>query len=231
MKTIGLIGGMSWESSLEYYRYINEAVKTRLGGLHSAKCLLYSLDFAEVEAYQASGQWEDAARLLSAAAQGLERLGADCLVLCTNTMHIVADAIQASVSIPMLHIADATGSRIRAAGLRSVGLLGTRFTMEEAFYKDRLVERFGLAVLTPDAAGRREVDRVIYEELVLGKIEAASRKRYLEIVEGLAAAGAQGVILGCTEIGLLVQQGDSRIPLFDTARLHAEAAVEFADSG
>lgn len=228
MKTIGLIGGMSWESSLEYYRLLNEEVKARLGGLHSAQCLLYSVDFAEIEAYQSSGDWQAAARLLVTTAQALERAGAACLVLCTNTMHKVAGAIQAGVTVPLLHIADATGRCIQAAGLQRVGLLGTRFTMEEAFYKDRLAQSFGLEVLIPDAEAQREVDRIIYHELVLGRIETASRQRYREIMAALAEAGAQGIILGCTEIGLLIKPDDFSLPLFDTTRIHAEAAVDFA---
>lgn len=228
MKTIGLIGGMSWESSLEYYRIINETVKARLGGLHSAQCLMYSVDFAGVEELQRAGDWAQAGRELADAARRLEAGGAECVVLCTNTMHIVADALQAAVQIPLLHIADATANRVQAAGIQTIGLLGTRFTMEEDFYKGRLTDRFGLKVLVPDAAGRNLVHRVIYEELVLGKVRAESRAQYLQVINSLAAQGAQGIILGCTEIGLLVQQDDCRVPLFDTTRIHAEAAVEFA---
>jgi len=228
MKTIGLIGGMSWESSLEYYRIINEAVKARLGGLHSAQCLMFSVDFAGVEALQRAGDWAQAGRMLAGAARSLEAGGAECLVLCTNTMHIVADAMQAAVQIPLLHIADATAQRVQAAGIQKIGLLGTRFTMEEVFYKGRLTDRFGLQVLVPDAAGRDVVHRVIYEELVLGQLHAESKAQYLRIIDDLAARGAQGIILGCTEIGLLVQQDDCRVPLFDTTRIHAEAAAEFA---
>jgi aspartate racemase len=228
VKTIGLIGGMSWESSLEYYRILNEEVKKRLGGLHSARCLLYSVDFAEIETYQSQGEWPAAGMALAEAGRALERGGAECIVLCTNTMHKVAQAIESAVDIPLLHIADATGKEVRSRELRQVGLLGTRYTMEEVFYRDRLVDRFGLQVLVPDAADRREVDRVIYQELVLGQIKAASRKRYLKIIETLAAEGAQGIILGCTEIGLLVKQADCDLPLFDTTELHAKAAVDFA---
>jgi aspartate racemase len=228
MKTIGLIGGMSWESSLEYYRLINQAVKRRLGGLHSAQCLMYSVDFAEIEACQSNGQWGAAAQILAQAAQALERGGADCLVLCTNTMHKVAPEIQAAVRIPLLHIADAAGEAIQASQIKCVGLLGTRFTMEEDFYKHRLVERFGLQVLVPAEDERREVDRVIYQELVLGVIDPRSRQRYAEIIAGLARRQAQAVILGCTEIGLLVKPSDSPLPLFDTTLLHAQAAVDFA---
>jgi len=228
MKTIGLIGGMSWESSLEYYRLINQEVKHRLGGFHSAQCLMYSVDFAEIEAYQSSGQWQAAAAALTSAAQALERGGADCLVLCTNTMHKVADDIQAGVNIPLLHIAYAAGEAVVASGMPRVGLLGTRFTMEEAFYKNRLEQRFNLDVLVPPVDERQEVDRVIYQELVQGVIDPLSRQRYVEIIAHLKDRGAQGVILGCTEIGLLVKPPDSPVPLFDTTALHALAAVEFA---
>lgn len=228
MKTIGLIGGMSWESSLEYYRIINQAVKARLGGLHSARCLLLSVDFTEIEALQRRGDWEEAARLLADAGISLQRGGADFLVLCTNTMHRVAEAIQAAVHIPLLHIADATAARVVAAGIRTVGLLGTRFTMEEDFYTGRLRQQCGLQVILPDAPGRHIVHRVIYEELVIGEIRQASRVQFTEIIQAMAAQGAEGVILGCTEIGLLVQAEDSPVPLFDTTRIHAEAAVDFA---
>ncbi len=228
MKTIGLIGGMSWESSSEYYRLVNEGVKARLGGLHSAKCVMVSVDFAEVETLQHQGRWDEAAGLLAAAAQSVERGGAEFLVICTNTMHKVAEAVQARVQIPLLHIADATAELVKAAGIQRIGLLGTRFTMEEDFYKGRLTQKYGLDVLVPEAASREIVHRVIYEELVLGQIEAASKQQYLTIIEQLIAQGAEGVILGCTEIGLLVQPSDARVPLFDTTRIHAEAAVEYA---
>jgi aspartate racemase len=225
MKTIGLIGGMSWESTLEYYRLINEGIKTRLGGYHSAKCLLYSVDFAEIEAMQRAGEWPQMALALSDVAQRLERGGADFLLLCTNTMHKVADEMQAAVHIPLLHIADAAGEAIRAAGMQRVGLLGTRFTMEQDFYVGRLQRKHGLDVLVPAADDRELIHRVIFDELVLGKIEAASRARYSAIIAELIAQGAQGIILGCTEIGLLVKPEDSAVPLFDTTRLHAEMAV------
>jgi aspartate racemase len=228
MKTIGLIGGMSWESSLEYYRLINEGVKARLGGLHSAQSLMYSVDFAEIEILQHAGRWAEAARLLSEAAQNLERGGADFVVLCTNTMHKVADEMQASVEIPLLHIADATAQRVQAAGWRKIGLLGTRFTMEEEFYKGRLSQKYGLTVMVPVATEREIVHRVIYDELVLGVINSRSKEQYLNIIAQLVEQGAEGVILGCTEIGLLVQQADCQVPLFDTTRIHAEAAVEYA---
>jgi len=228
MKTIGLIGGMSWESSLEYYRIINETVKDKLGALHSANCLMFSVDFAEVEILQREGRWDEAGQMMVAAGQRLQRGGADFVVLCTNTMHKLADQLQAGIQIPLLHIADATAEKIRAAGLRKIGLLGTRFTMEHDFYKGRLVERFGLDVLIPDAPDRREVHRVIYEELVLGAVYEESRQEYIRIMENLVAAGAEGIILGCTEIELLVKPGDSQVPLFPTTRIHAEAAVEYA---
>jgi aspartate racemase len=228
MKTIGLIGGMSWESSIEYYRIINEAVRERLGGLHSAQSLMFSVDFAEIEALQHQGRWDEAAREMIAAAQRLERGGADFVLLCTNTMHKLADAMQAEIGIPLLHIADATADRIAARGLATVGLLGTRFTMEEDFYRGRLVGRYGLRVLTPEAADRAIVHRVIYDELVVGDIRPASRAEFRRILAALVDQGAQGIILGCTEIGLLVQAEDSPVPLFDTTRIHALAAVERA---
>jgi aspartate racemase len=231
MKTIGLIGGMSWESSLEYYRLVNEGVKARLGGLHSARCLMLSVDFAEIETLQRENRWDEAAALLAATARSLEAGGADFLVLCTNTMHKVAGQIQAGVGIPLLHIADATARVVLAAGIRRIGLLGTRFTMEEDFYKGRLSQLFGLEVLVPEPAERDLVHRIIYDELVLGRIEPASRAAYLEIIARLSAGGAEGVILGCTEIGLLVNQSDSRLPLFDTTRIHADAAVKVALGG
>jgi aspartate racemase len=228
VKTIGLIGGMSWESSLEYYRIINESVKTRLGGLHSAKCILYSVDFAEIEALQHQAQWQEAARVLGKVANNLKNGGADFLVLCTNTMHKVYDDLQAQAGIPVLHIADATGHKIRQAGIHKIGLLGTRFTMEEDFYKRRLSQNYGLEVLVPTAPQREIVHQVIYEELVVGKIRQTSKERYLDIIASLVQEGAEGVILGCTEIGLLVHSGDCSVPVFDTTRIHAEAAVEFA---
>lgn len=228
MKTIGLIGGMSWESSLEYYRLINEGVKSRLGGLHSAKSVMVSVDFAEIEALQHTSRWTEAAQILIEAARGVERAGADCIVICTNTMHKVADDVQASVRVPLIHIADATAEQVKAAGLTRIGLLGTRFTMEEEFYVGRLVHKYGLDVIVPEPIERDDVHRVIYDELCLGITRAESKARYVEIMGQLIARGAQGIILGCTEIGLLVQQADSRVPLFDTTRLHVEAVVEFA---
>ncbi len=228
MKTIGLIGGMSWESSIEYYRIINETTRAKLGGLHSAKSMMYSVDFAEVEILQHQGRWTEAARMLIDAAKNLENGGADFIVLCTNTMHKAADDIQANIKIPFLHIADATAQRIMDSGIRKAGLLGTRFTMEEEFYKGRLAKKFGLSVRVPDAREREIVHRVIYDELVVGRIEQRSKAQFAGIIEQMVGQGAEGVILGCTEIGLLVHQEDSRVPLFDTTRIHAEAAVEFA---
>jgi aspartate racemase len=231
MKTIGLIGGMSWESSIEYYRIINEGVQARLGGLHSAKSVMVSVDFAEIEALQHQGRWEAATQIMIHAAQDVARGGADCVVICSNTMHKMAEAVQKQVQIPLLHIADATAERIQAQGLLRVGLLGTRFTMEEDFYKGRLEERFGLQIIIPDPQARQVIHRVIFDELVLGKIEARSKAQYLDIIATLAGQGAQGIILGCTEIGLLVKQGDCHVPLFDTTVIHATSAVEWALQG
>jgi aspartate racemase len=227
-KVIGLIGGMSWESSAEYYRIINQRVRDRLGGLHSAQVLMWSFDFAQVEALQHAGRWDDATALMIDAARRLERGGADFVLICTNTMHRMAAEVQAAIDIPLLHIADPTAERIQAAGLSRIGLLGTAFTMEQAFYKGRLTDRFGLDVLTPDAAERAEVHRVIYDELVQGRIVPESRQAYRDIIAGLVARGAQAIILGCTEIMLLVSPEDSPVPLFDTTTIHAEAAVEMA---
>lgn len=228
MKTIGLIGGMSWESSAEYYRIINTLVKEKLGGLHSARIVMVSVDFAEIAAMQAEGNWEEAGRALALKAHELEAAGADCVLLCTNTMHCVADEITRGLRVPFLHIADATGSKVRAVGLTKVGLLATRFTMEGEFYRDRLATRFQLEITTPSGKDASDVHEIIYSELCRGVILESSRKRYVEIIETLINDGAQGVILGCTEIGLLVRPQDASVPLFDTARLHAEAAVCFA---
>ncbi|WP_312481424.1 aspartate/glutamate racemase family protein [Stutzerimonas nitrititolerans] len=228
MKTIGLIGGMSWESTIPYYRQINQAIKERLGGLHSAKIVLYSVDFHEVERLQHSGDWEAAGELLAGAARALESAGADFLVLCTNTMHKVAPAIEAAVRIPLFHIADPTAEAIKDAGLSTVGLLGTRFTMEQAFYKDRLRERHGLQVLIPSKNDRDIIHRVIYEELCLGRIVEASRDEYRRIMAELVDQGAEGIVLGCTEISLLVAQQDSSVPLFDTTTIHARMAADWA---
>lgn len=228
MKTIGMIGGMSWESSIEYYRLTNQAVRQRLGGVHSAKSVMVSVDFGEIEALQQSGRWEEATRMMVQAAQQVERGGADFLIICTNTMHRMADAVSQSISIPLLHIADATAEQVLARGFKQIGLLGTRFTMEEDFYRGRLENKFGLEVLVPDQAGRDLVHRVIYEELVIGVIDPESKKAYQQVIQQLAQFGAQGVILGCTEIGLLVKQADSPLPLFDTTAIHAQAAVDYA---
>ncbi len=228
MKTIGLIGGLSWESSAEYYRIVNEAVKARLGGTHSARCLLWSFDFAEIEALQHAGEWDAATDRMVAAARAVERGGADVIAICSNTMHRMADAVAAAVSVPLLHIADPTGEAIVAAEVRTVGLLGTRFTMEEAFYRGRLASRFGLDVLIPDEADRATVHDIIYRELIVGDFREESRERYRGVMARLAARGAGAIILGCTEIGLLVGAADSTVPLFDTTRLHAEATVTFA---
>jgi|SRR6056297_516248 len=228
MKTLGLIGGMSWESTLPYYRCINERVRERLGGLHSARLILYSVDFDEIERLQRADRWEEAGRVLADVAARLERAGAEALVLCTNTMHKVAPAIESATGVPLLHIADATGAAITAAGLHSVGLLGTRFTMEEDFYRRRLEQDHGLAVLAPEADDRAAADRIIFEELCRGRVTAASREIYRGIIARLAARGAQGVILGCTEIGLLVSARDAEVPLFDTTALHAAGAADFA---
>jgi aspartate racemase len=228
MKTIGLIGGMSWESSIEYYRIINETVRDRLGGLHSARSIMVSVDFAEIEALQHEGRWDETARMLIAAAQNVERGGGDFVVLCTNTMHKVAEEVQEHIRIPLLHIADATAERVKSQGLKKVGLLGTKFTMEEAFYKDRLIEEHGLEVVIPAEPAREVVHRVIYDELCLGEIKAASKADYIRIMDRLVEEGAEGIILGCTEISLLVGQQDSPAPLFDTTEIHAQAAVEYA---
>ncbi|MGE7674375.1 aspartate/glutamate racemase family protein [Lysinibacillus sp. NPDC094403] len=227
MKTIGMIGGMSWESSAEYYRLMNEEVKQQLGGLHSAKCILYSVDFQEIEHYQAEGEWSKAGQVLADAAQSLESAGAEFIVICTNTMHKVIDIIMEKITIPILHIADATANQIEKASLQKVALLGTKYTMEQDFYRAR-VEEFGIEVLVPLADERAEVNRIIYEELCLGKIEQASKDYYLQVIGNLVQSGAQGIILGCTEIGLLIKQEDVNVPVFDTTVLHAQAAVNMA---
>ena len=230
MLTIGLLGGMSWESSAEYYRLTNELVRERLGGLHSARCLLYSVDFADIEVMQAQGRWDDAAAVLAEAARGLERAGADLLLLCTNTMHKVADQVQAAVGIPLLHLADTAAAAVRAAGVDTVGLLGTAFTMEQPFYRDRLAES-GLTVVVPETDDRALVHRVIYEELCLGVVSETSRQAYREVIQRLVARGATGVLLACTEIELLVGPDDSPVPVFPTTRLHVRAAVDAALRG
>jgi len=228
MKVIGLIGGMSWESTVEYYRVINQSVRERLGGLRSAKCVLYSVDFAEVAELQRREQWTEAAQLLVGAAQNVEKAGADLVLICTNTMHKLAETVQAGIGIPLLHIADATAEKVKQAGLQRVGLLGTRFTMEEKFYRRRLADQFGLEVLIPDAKDREIIHRIIYDELCVGNIRPKSKENAASIMSRLVDADAQGIILGCTELGLLLSHGDSRVPLFDTTRLHASAAVEYA---
>ena len=228
MKTIGLLGGMSWESSLEYYRIINRLVKKRLGGLHSAKCLMYSVDFQEIETLQHQGLWDEAGKLLGQAARNLQKGGADFLLICTNTMHKVAPDVQKQIDISLLHIADPTAESVLSQGIRKIGLLGTRFTMQEDFYKGKLVHDHGLEVLTPNDADMDMIHQVIFEELCLGVIKDVSREKYHAVIKRLEAAGAEGVILGCTEIGLLVKDQDSPIALFDTTVIHAEAAVEFA---
>ncbi|WP_055589639.1 aspartate/glutamate racemase family protein [Peterkaempfera griseoplana] len=230
MRTIGLLGGMSWESTAEYYRLLNEFTRERLGGLHSAKCVLYSVDFAEVERLQAAGAWEEAGALLAEAARSVESAGAELLLICTNTMHKVADQVAAAVDVPLLHLADTTAEAVRAAGLRRVGLLGTAFTMEQDFYRGRLAGH-GLEVLVPEAEGRSTVHRVIYEELCLGVVREESRAAYRAVIRDLVDAGAEGIVLGCTEIELLVRAEDSPVPVFRTARLHAEAAVAAALAG
>ncbi|HYE49062.1 MAG TPA: aspartate/glutamate racemase family protein [Azospirillaceae bacterium] len=229
MRTLGLIGGMSWESTALYYRHLNEIAKERLGGLHSAPVLLHSFDFDEIARLQGAGDWDTAAGLLTDAARGLERAGAEALLICTNTMHLVAGQVQAAVGVPLLHIADATGEALRRAGCRRPVLLGTRFTMEKEFYRGRLAERFGIDALVPDEAGRGLVHRVIYEELCRGEVRAESRAAYLAEIARLP--GADAVILGCTEIGMLIGAGDLDLPVFDTTRLHAEAAMDFALAG
>lgn len=226
MKTIGLLGGMSWESTLVYYRIVNQTIKEKLGGLHSAKIMLHSIDFAEIEQMQRAGDWASAGQFLAQAARTLEAAGADLIVLCTNTMHIVAPTIEAAIQVDLLHIADPTAQAIKASGHQTVGLLGTAFTMEQSFYKDRLENTHGLTVITPDKADRETVHRIIYEELCLGKITPESKMAYQNILAKLVSQGAQAVILGCTEISLLISQEDATVPLFDTTYLHARSAAE-----
>ena len=231
MKTIGLLGGMSWESTAVYYRLINEGVKARLGGLHSAKLVLYSVDFQEIEELQHAADWDEAGKVLAKAAHFLQLAGADFLVICTNTMHKVAPAIEREINIPILHIADATAAVIKGLGIRTVGLLGTRFTMEQDFYTGRLREKHGLQVLIPDENERERVHQIIYNELCLGKVLNESRGKYCHIIRSLAQRGAEGIILGCTEIAMLIGQKDSPVPLFDTTRIHAQKAVDWAIEG
>ncbi|MGX4294245.1 aspartate/glutamate racemase family protein [Bacillus sp. JK62] len=224
MKTIGLIGGMSWESSAEYYRIINEEIKTKLGGLHSAKCLLYSVDFKEIEHYQSIGAWDKAGEALGGVARSLEKAGADFIVICTNTMHKVLEYIQDMITIPILHIADATAEQIIRQDIRSVGLLGTKYTMEQDFYKSRIASH-DINVIVPDDEERELINNIIYQEMCLGEIKQSSKNIYKKIINNLVDRGAEGIILGCTEIGLLVKAEDSKVPLFDTTLIHAQKAV------
>ena len=224
MKTIGLIGGMSWESTVTYYQVINETVKKELGGLHSAKCILYSVDFDEIEKYQSDGEWNKSAEVLAQAASALERAGADFIVICTNTMHKVAPEISRKITVPLLHIADMTAIELKKSNIKKVGLLGTKYTMQQAFYKN-VLQANGIEVIVPDDAGIEVVNSIIYDELCIGKISAQSKAAYLRIISELSNKGAQGIILGCTEIGILVKQSDTTVPLFDTALIHAQNAA------
>ncbi|MBN2258794.1 MAG: aspartate/glutamate racemase family protein [Anaerolineaceae bacterium] len=228
MKTIGLIGGMSWESTQEYYRIINEETKRILGGFHSAKCVLYSVDFAEIEKLQHEDRWEELTGIMIHAAQSLENAGAEFILICTNTMHKMADEVQNSIHVPLLHLVDTTGEQIRKAGLKKVGLLGTKFTMEQDFYKGRLSDMFGLEVLIPDFEEREIIHHVIYQELCLGKINQASKEKFIRIITNLINNGAEGIILGCTEIPLLVKQKDIPVSIYDTTEIHARSAVNYA---
>lgn len=228
MKTIGLLGGMSWESTVSYYRALNTGIKDQLGGFHSARIALYSVDFAEIETLQSRGDWQQTGLILAQAAQAVEAAGAEFLIIGTNTMHKVASQVEAAVSIPLLHIADATAEKLKADGIETVGLLGTRFTMEQDFYKGRLTDKHGIRVLVPDDTEQEVVHRIIYDELCQGTINASSRQAYVKIIEALFAGGAQAVILGCTEIALLVSQSDTTVPLYDTTAIHAGAAVRLA---
>ncbi len=228
MKTIGMLGGMSWESTQSYYRAVNEGVKESLGGLHSAKVILYSVDFAEIEELQHQGDWDKTAEILSRAARSVEKAGADFLIICTNTMHIVAPQISEAISVPLLHIADATAGVLRREGISRVGLLGTKFTMEKPFYRSRLEEKFNIEVIVPDEEKRRVVHDVIYQELCLGEVKEESKDGFLSIIALLEKQGAEAVILGCTEIALLIKQDDTGVPLYDTTALHAKEAVEMA---
>jgi aspartate racemase len=228
MKTVGLIGGMSWESSLHYYKILNEEVKGRLGGHNSCKCLMYSVNFAEIEKLQHEGKWDKLTEIMISAAKNVQRGGADFLVICTNTMHKMADEIERNVGIPVLHIADATAQSIKGEKINRVGLLGTKFTMEQDFYKGRIFEKYGIEVIIPDEQERQMVHDIIYNELVHGVIKASSRNTYLQVISNLANKGAQGIVLGCTEIPLLVNQQDCEVKLFDTTAIHALAAVELA---
>lgn len=228
MKTIGLIGGMSWESSLEYYRIINETVREYLGGLHSAQIVMHSFDFAEIAELQHAGNWDQAAKSLTGAAKRLEQAGADVLVICTNTMHKSADQVQENVHVPLLHIADATAEQVKARGLMKVGLLGTKFTMEDNFYKGRMSDKHGIEVIVPDEHERQIINQVIFDELCIGQVKQASKEKFRTIMQNLAENGAEGIILGCTEICLLVDQQDAQVPVFDTTAIHATSAALFA---
>ncbi len=228
MKIIGLIGGMSWESSAEYYKLINEFTRDRLSGLHSSRCLLYSLDFADIDKLQNECEWSKLTAIIIEAARRLEAAGAECILICTNTMHKTAEEIQEAISIPLIHIVDATGEEIKAKGLQTIGLLGTRYTMEDDFYKGRLLKKDGLKVIIPDKRDREVIHKIIYEELCLGKIRRASKEIFKQIIGKLEKEGAQGIILGCTEIPLLINQEDVKIPVFNTTRIHAKAGVDFA---
>lgn len=228
MKILGLIGGMSWESTIPYYRMINQQVKEQLGGLHSAKIILYSVDFHEIEQLQAKGDWHTAAKVLSDAAVSLKRAGAEVIVVCTNTMHKVADDIEADCGLPLLHIADATAAQIKQQGINKIGLLGTRYTMEQDFYRGRLAEQHDIEVITPDSIDREIINRIIYEELCLGIITETSRQEYRRIIGKLEQQGVQGIIFGCTEITLLVNAQDAQVPVFDTTAIHAKTAAEYA---
>lgn len=228
MKRIGLIGGLSWESTALYYKLINELVRDTLGGLNSADCVIHSFNFAEIAVLQKVGDWDRATERMIAAAQGLERAGAEMLIICANTMHKMADQVQTSVNIPLIHIADATADRVQAADITQIGLLGTRYTMDQDFYKGRLADKFGLTVIVPDAPDREIVNAIIYDELCLGMIRSESKAEYMRITRLLVDNGAQGVILGCTEITMLISQADSSVPVFDTTAIHAERAVELA---
>ena len=227
LKTIGLIGGMSWESTVTYYKIINETVKEKLGGLHSAKCILYSVDFQEIEECQANGNWEKSGEILGEAAYNLEKAGADFIVICTNTMHKVINQIKEKISVPILHIAEMTAEKILEKGLKNIGLLGTKYTMEQDFYKSKLIEK-GINVIIPDKNDIEIINKVIYDELCLGTINSNSKKKFLEIVDKLRSKGAEGIILGCTEIGLLIKNEDTDVPLFDTAIIHAEQAAIYS---
>jgi aspartate racemase len=228
MKQIGLIGGLSWESSAEYYRTINEEIGKRLGGSHSARCVMTSFDFAEIEALQVAGRWNEATRMMIEAASNLEKAGADCIVICANTMHLMATDIERAVPLPLIHIADPTARAVQQAGIKKVGLLGTRYTMEKEFYRARLADKFGLDVRIPDEQGRAEIHDIVYKELILGVVRDESRAVYQRVMQKLADDGAEGIILGCTEITMLIQPEHSPVPVFDTTQLHALAAVDFA---